>query len=441
MKFYTASFIFLLGIQLISCGGRSGNDDTQKTGISADSITEYGRDINLAEPLATQPTNKFATVLGWPDDKKPTAPSGYRVEKFAGDLNNPRQVYVAPNGDIFVSEARTVKDGEDVEEDLASGKTKSDNENFKISANRITLFRDSDGDGKHDERHEFLKDLNQPFGMLVLDGHFYVANTDGLWRYPYKEGETSISSKGEKLVSLPAGGYNNHWTRNLIANKEGSKIYITVGSSTNNGEQGLEVEERRANILEINPDGSGERIFAAGLRNPVGVDWEPTTGKLWTAVNERDELGDEIVPDYITSVQEGGFYGWPFAYWGSNADPRMDGQRSDLVEQTLVPDFALGSHTASLGLSFNKTDKFPNGVYVGQHGSWNRSEFVGYKVVFVPFADGKPTGEHEDFLTGFIANEDESEVYGRPVEVTFAQPGYMLVTDDAANTIWAVLPE
>ncbi|WP_051292642.1 PQQ-dependent sugar dehydrogenase [Olivibacter sitiensis] len=421
---------------LLACNSGAKKGDGQDGDPVVDSASvEYGSSIDPVEPLATEPQNKYAKVIGWPEGKTPVAKAGFKVVKFAADLNSPRNIYVADNGDIFVAQARTEREGE------AEEKKASRNVSPSKSPNTILLFRDTDGDGTPDEQFTFLQGLSQPFGMLVLGDYFYVANTDGLVRFPYKAGETTIKAKGEKLVDLPAGGYNNHWTRNLLASKDGKKIYITVGSGTNVAEQGLDVEKRRADILEVNPDGTGERIFAAGLRNPVGVAWEPESGKLWTAVNERDELGDELVPDYITSVKEGGFYGWPFAYWGKNPDPRLEGQREDLVNETIVPDYALGAHTASLGLAFSKGEKFPYGAYIGQHGSWNRSDFVGYKVAFVPFEAGKPKGEVQDFLSGFIANKSTNEVYGRPVGVAFAKSGYLLVADDSANTIWAVLPD
>ncbi|QNL49047.1 sorbosone dehydrogenase family protein [Olivibacter sp. SDN3] len=433
MRCFSFSFLVVFSIfSFFSCG--EGNRKKKEPLADQDAATEYGTFIQLAEPLATAPQNKYAKVIGWPEGRTPIAPSGYKVIKFAADLNSPRNIYVGLNGDVFVAQSRTERTGEDPDKAAAR------NVKAGKSANSILIYRDTDKDGTPDFEGEFLNGLKQPFGMLILADYFYVANTDEIRRYPYKEGDKKINSKGEKILDLPAGGYNNHWTRNLTASKDGSKIYVTVGSGSNVAENGLENEKRRANILEINPDGSGERIYAAGLRNPVGIDFEPHTGVLWTAVNERDQLGDMIVPDYITGVQEDGFYGWPFAYWGPNPDPRLEGREEELVQKTLVPDFALGSHTASLGLSFNKSDKYQEGAYVGQHGSWNRSEFVGYKVVFVPFSNGKPVGEHEDFLTGFIANAKKNEVYGRPVGVTFS-PDYMLVADDAANVVWAVLPE
>jgi len=394
----------------------------------------------LPAPYATKSTTKFAKVIGWSAGKTPVAPAGFAVTKYADGLRNPRWIYVAPNGDIFVSEANTEKKGVEKVEAVVTGRAKS--QNMGQSANRITLFRDRDKDGRPEVREAFLSGLNQPLGMLVLGNHFYVANTDGLWRYPYKAGDTRITAKGEKVLELPAGGYNNHWTRNLVASADGKKIYISVGSASNVGEHGMAEEQRRANILEINPDGSGERIYAAGLRNPVGMDWAPGTKTLWTAVNERDELGDNLVPDYLTSVREGAFYGWPYSYFGQHPDPRLKGERPDLMQKALVPEVPLGAHTASLGLAFYDQTAFPakyhQGAFVGQHGSWNRSELVGYKVVFVPFADGKPAGKPEDFLTGFIADAGKSEVYGRPVGVAVLPDGSMLVADDASNTLWRV---
>jgi glucose/arabinose dehydrogenase len=301
-------------------------------------------------------------------------------------------------------------------------------------------LRDTDKDGKPDLRETFLTGLNQPFGMLMLGNSFYVANTDGLLRFPYQPDQTKMTAAGQKIMNLPAGGYNNHWTRNLLASPDGKKIYISVGSGSNVGENGMEHEVRRACILEINPDGTGERVFATGLRNPVGMDWQPTTKTLYTAVNERDELGDDLVPDYLTSVKEGAFYGWPYAYYGQNEDPRRKGERPDLVKKTVMPDVPLGAHTASLGLVFYDGTTFPakyhDGAFIGQHGSWNRSEFSGYKVVFVPFENGKP-GKPEDFLTGFVTGKDK-DVYGRPVGVAVLADGSLLVADDAAGRIWRV---
>ena len=395
----------------------------------------------LPPPFATKSTRNFSKVIGWSDGKTPTAPEGFVVTKFADSLNNPRWIYIADNGDIFVAESNTILKG--IKKIGAKLAPKIKTQNYGSSANRITLFRDSNKDGVFETRHVFSENLNQPLGMLILNNHFYVANTDGVLQFDYKIGDIKLNGAGKKIVTLPAGGYNNHWTRNIIANKKGDKIYISVGSGSNVGENGMDKEVRRANILEINPDGSGEKIYASGLRNPVGMGWASGTETLWTAVNERDELGDELVPDYMTGVKEGGFYGWPYAYFGKNADPRMkDNQRPDLVNQTLVPDVSLGAHTASLGLAFYNQQAFPkkyhNGAFIAQHGSWNRSTLSGYKVVFIPFENGQPSGMPQDFLTGFIVDAAKSEVRGRPVGVAIVADGSMLVSDDASNMIWCV---
>lgn len=419
-------------IVLYSCGnGRQQGQDQQTDSTAQEK--EYGAQILPEDPLATPSKNRFSKVLGWKDDQKPVAMKGFKVVRFADSLNSPRHVYVAPNGDIYVAQARTVKEGEKDEKKDSRNKYRSE------SPNEILRFRDTDGDGVADQQETVLNGLSQPFGMLAHGNWFYVANTDGLMRFPYRDGQ--IGKEGKKIVSLPAGGYNNHWTRNIILNADSSKIYISVGSGSNVGENGMEHEVRRAAILEVNLDGSGERVFASGIRNPVGMAIEPQTATLWTAVNERDELGDELVPDYITSVKEGGFYGWPYAYWGQHVDPRWkDKLPKNMVQKSITPDFAVGAHTASLGLSFNKAAGFPEGAYIGQHGSWNRSAFSGYKVMYIPFSKGRPSGEAQDFLSGFISDADKSEVFGRPVSVTFTK-NYMLVTDDAANVIWSVLVE
>lgn len=374
----------------------------------------------LPQPYATESVTNQNSMKDWPEDTLPLAPEGFTVTKFADGFKNPRWTYIAPNGDMFVCESNT-----------------------RGSADLITLLRDKDGDGKPEVRETFLEDLNQPFGMLVIGNNFYVANTDGLYKYPYKEGQTSLKdTEGIKILELPAGGYNNHWTRNIITNQAKDKIYISVGSSSNIAENGMEEEIRRANILVVDLNGQNEKIYASGLRNPVGMDWNPITGELWTAVNERDELGDNLVPDYVTSVQEGGFYGWPYSYFGQLKDPRMDGQGADLIAKAIVPDVSVGPHTASLGLTFYDADAFPekykNGIFVGQHGSWNRSTLSGYRVVFIPFENGIPTSQPEDFLTGFIADENKSDVYGRPVGVTVTPKGDLLVNDDTGNVIWKV---
>lgn len=382
-------------------------------------------------PAPSESATNFSKVTGWEEGQTPVAPDGWKVSKFADSLSNPRWIYVAPNGDVFVSEANATKAFVQKAKDVVSGKAKSQNQ--ESSADRITLFRG-------DKRYTFLTGLHQPFGMLVLGDKFYVGNTDGLMVFPYKQGSTKITDPGKVILPLPAGGYNNHWTRNVIADKDGSKLYVSVGSGSNVAEHGIENEVRRANILQINPDGSGEKVYASGLRNPVGMGWAPGTHTLWTVVNERDELGDELVPDYLTSVKEGGFYGWPYSYFGQHEDPRLKGQHPELVQKAIVPDFPLGAHTASLGLVFYNGSSFPTkyqgGAFIGQHGSWNSSVLKGYKVVFVPFKDGKPSGPAEDFLTGFI--KSGNEVYGRPVGVAVSADGSLLVADDASNVIWKV---
>ena len=396
--------------------------------------------LKLPEPFATQSIRKNSRVIGWPADKKPIAPAGFEVTLFAKGLANPRWLYVAPNGDLFVAESGTKIPKNKRDEEL-NDFFKTQSQNFG-SANRITLFRDKNKDGIYESKYSYLAGQNQPFGMLIVGNKFYVANTDEVLQFDYNEKDTLIRTAGKKILTLTGGGYNNHWTRNIIANSDQSKLYVSVGSSSNVAEHGIQEENRRANILEINPDGSGEKIYASGLRNPVGMDWAPGTSTLWTAVNERDELGDDLVPDYATSVKEGAFYGWPYSYFGQHEDPRRAGERPDLVAKAIAPDVPLGAHTASLGLTFYKAQQFPehyrNGMFVGQHGSWNRSVLSGYKVMFVPFANGKPSGAPEDFLTGFIADEGKGEVYGRPVCVVLLPDGSLLVSDDAAKSIWKV---
>ncbi|MGO4771048.1 sorbosone dehydrogenase family protein [Flavobacterium sp. W22_SRS_FK3] len=416
--------IQLLSISLLTimtaCNGQVKKEEKEALAKQPANVVKTAiGDITLPPPFATESKSNNSKVIGWPEGKTPTAPEGFKVTKFADGFENPRWTYIAPNGDIFVVESGT-----------------------RSSKNQITVLRDKDKDGKFETREVFIKDLNKPFGMLVLKDFFYIANTDGLYKYPYKNSPLKLETKGKKILELPAGGYNNHWTRNIISNTDGSKIYVSVGSGSNVAEHGIDKEVRRADILEINPDGTGEKIYASGLRNPVGMDWNPVTKELWTAVNERDELGDDLVPDYITSVKRDGFYGWPYSYFGNILDPRMKGERKDLAAKAIVPDVPVGAHTASLGLAFYTKDKFPtkykNGAFVGQHGSWNRSVISGYKVLFVPFKDGKPSGKPEDFLTGFISDANKAEVYGRPVAVTVMNDGSLLVNDDSGNTIWKV---
>jgi glucose/arabinose dehydrogenase len=401
---------------------------------------DVGANPKLVAPAATPSAVNFPRVIGWPAEGRPTALEGFTVTLFADSLEYPRWLHVLPNGDVLVAEART-KGSAAIPAQIREKLEQSGY--LGPSANRISRLRDADGDGKAEVRETFVGGLNQPFGTLALGKWFYVANTDALLRYPYDSANARLTGKGRKILDLPAGGYNNHWTRNVIANRDGSKLYVTVGSATNVDDERIDRKDpRRAAILEVNPDGSGMRVFASGLRNPNGLDWEPETGALWTAVNERDELGDELVPDYITSVRDGAFYGWPFAYWGKNEDPRRKGERPDLVAKAVAPDYAVGAHTATLGLAFGDKLEFPEryrrGGFIGQHGSWNRSTLTGYRVAFVPFENGRPSGQPEEFLTGFIADSAKPEVWGRPVGLAVARDGALLVADDAGNRIWRV---
>ncbi|WP_027125230.1 PQQ-dependent sugar dehydrogenase [Gelidibacter mesophilus] len=425
MKNFIQIFVVLSLVFIVSCKSKTekkmdeiNKEQKEKTHSGSVVMTAVG-ELELAAPYATESVANVNKMVDWPENTLPQAPEGFVVTKYADGFDNPRWSYFAPNGDLFVSEASTGKDG-----------------------GKITVLRDLDNDGNFEVRETFLEDLHQPFGMLIIDNFFYVANTDGLYKYPYKKNQTSMKDvEGKKIVELPAGGYNNHWTRNIITNKERNKIYISVGSASNVAEHGMEEEIRRANILVVNLDGSDEKIYASGLRNPVGMDWNPANGELWSAINERDELGDELVPDYATSVKEGGFYGWPYSYFGQIEDPRLEGKAPELVANAIVPDVPLGPHTASLGFTFYDATAFPekyrNGAFVGQHGSWNRSVLSGYKVVFIPFENGAPKPA-EDFLTGFIADKSGTEVYGRPVAVTVSPQGDLLVNDDSGNAIWKV---
>jgi glucose/arabinose dehydrogenase len=405
---------------------------------------EIGPTPELPAPSPSESAVNFSTVIGWPQGKAPVAPEGFLVHRFDEGLISPRWAYVLPNGDVLIAESSTGELKREMPEEFVQGLKQAGN--VQKNANRITLLRDADGDGNPELRRVFLEGLNQPFGMLLLGNDLYVANTNALLRFPYESGQTRIETPGEKIIDLPAGGYNNHWTRNVIASRDCQKLYVSVGSATNVDEEHIDIKDaRRAAILEINPDGSGLQVFADGLRNPNGMDWAPGTDGLWTVVNERDELGDELVPDYLTRVREGAFYGWPYAYFGQHADPHHKGKPPDLVEKTVAPDYALGAHTASLGLQFYTGRTFPKGywgdAFVSQHGSWNRSEFAGYKVLAVPFEGGEPAGPPEDFLTGFIADPDKGEVYGRPVGLAVMDDGSLLVTDDATGIVWRVAPE
>lgn len=405
----------------------------------------YGSDPALPQPVKSiVPTVNVAKAVGWPADGKPTAGAGLQVTAFATGLDHPRRIYTLPNGDILVAETAEPpkpEDGKGIKAWFQSFFMKRAGAKVQ-SANRIALLRDGDGDGKAETRTTLVKGLNSPFGMTLVGGRLYIADTDAIVSVPYKEGDTEITAKPEKLVDLPGGPINHHWTKDLTSSKDGTKLYATVGSNSNVAENGMDAEKDRAAVLEVDLASKNVRLFASGLRNPNGPSWQPESGKLWVVVNERDELGSDLVPDYMTSVQDGGFYGWPYTYYGNHVDTRVQPPRPDLVAKAINPDYALGPHTASLGLTFYDAALFPekyrNGAFVGQHGSWNRKPPSGYKVIFVPFKGGMPNGEPEDVLTGFL--NDKGEAQGRPVGVAIDKAGALLVADDVGNVVWRVTP-
>ena len=388
------------------------------------------------------PTVKIAPAQGWPDGTMPTAVAGLAVTALARDLDHPRWVYVLPNGDVLVAE---------------SNKPPKAEKSFSLrswvmgvvmkragagvpSANRITLLRDADGDGVAETRSVFLEGLFSPFGMALVGNNLYVANADAIVRFPYATGQTRITAPAVPVTDLPGGPINHHWTKNIIASPDGSKLYATVGSNSNVGDNGIEAEAGRAAIWEVNLQTGEKRLFASGLRNPNGMGWAPGTGALWTVVNERDEIGSDLVPDYLTSVKDGAFYGWPYSYYGQNVDVRAKPPRPDLVAKAIAPDYALGSHVAPLGMTFSEGSALPpalaSGAFVGLHGSWNRKPLSGYKVVFVPFANGQPSGMPVDVLTGFVSADEKA--HGRPVGVAMDKRGALLVADDVGNAVWRV---
>jgi glucose/arabinose dehydrogenase len=418
---------------LAACGETSSLQVTDGTGPSP----------KLPEPNKTLiPTVNIAPAIGWPAGAKPTAAPGTQVAAFAEGLDHPRWLYVLPNGDVLVAETNAPPKPDDSKgiRGWVMKKVMGRAGAGVPSPNRITLLRDKDHDGIAETRTVFLENLNSPFGMTLVGNDLYVADTDRLLRFHYENGDTAIKSPPIKVIDLPGGTLNHHWTKNVIASKDGSKLYVTVGSNSNVGENGLDKEEGRAAIWEVDRATGNHRIFASGIRNPNGLAWEPHTGALWTAVNERDEIGSDLVPDYITSVKDGAFYGWPFSYYGQHVDVRVEPQNPDLVAKAIAPDYAVGPHTASLGLSFAEGNTLPaqfkEGAFIGQHGSWNRKPHSGYKVIFVPFAGGKPNGQPVDVLTGFL-NDDEKAM-GRPVGVVIDQQGGLLVADDVGNKVWRV---
>jgi glucose/arabinose dehydrogenase len=425
-----------LALPLAACTESSDTASAEQT---------FGPSPTLPAPQSSLlPTVNIAKAVGWPSGGKPAAANGMAVNAFATGLDHPRTVYVLPNGDVLVAESNAPPkpdDGKGIKGwvmKMVMGRAGAG----VPSANRITLLRDADGDGTAETKSVFLKDLNSPFGMVLVGEDFYVANTDAIVKFPYHEGDTKITAPGVKLADLPAGRINHHWTKDLTASADGTKLYATVGSNSNIGENGIEAEANRAAVLEVNRASGQWRVFASGLRNPNGPAWQPQSGALWVAVNERDELGNDLVPDYMTSVQDGGFYGWPWSYYGQHVDTRVQPQWPDMVAKAIAPDYALGAHTASLGLTFNTGNLFPDamagGAFVGQHGSWNRKPRAGYKVIFVPFANGKPSGTPQDVLTGFL--NDSGEAQGRPVGVRIDKQGALLVADDVGNAVWRVTP-
>ena len=406
----------------------------------------FGANPTLPEPdTSLIPTVRIAPAKGWSGDKTPKAAEGFSVKAFASNLDHPRWLYVLPNGDVLVAETNAPPkpdDGQGIKGWVMKLVMSRAGAGVP-SANRISLLRDADGDGVAEMRTTFLQNLNSPFGMALVGNNLYVADTDKILRFPYQAGSTQINTAGVKVVDLPAGTINHHWTKNIIASRDGSLLYATVGSNSNVGENGAENEVDRAAILEVNPATGESRVFASGLRNPNGLAWQPQSSALWTVVNERDELGNDLVPDYMTSIQEGAFYGWPYSYYGQNVDTRVEPPRPDLVAKAIAPDYALGSHTAPLGLAFYSGNLLParyqGGAFIGQHGSWNRNPRSGYKVIFVPFANGKPTGKPEDILSGFV--DEGGNAQGRPVGVVVDNTGALLVADDVGNVIWRVTPQ
>ncbi|MBV9530642.1 MAG: sorbosone dehydrogenase family protein [Bradyrhizobium sp.] len=389
------------------------------------------------------PPMHIARVVGWKTDETPSVPEGLRIQLFARGLQHPRSLYVLPNGDVLVVESKAPdaaaikRPKEIVMRYIESWATSGGNAG---PSNRITLLRDTNGDGVPDTKTVFLDHLNSPFGVALVGNDLYVANTDAIVKYPYKTGDTKITAPGETLTPLPGGPIDHHWTKSLVASPDGSLLYVGVGSNSNITENGIEAEKNRADILEVDRATGRFRVFASGLRNPNGLTFEPQSGVLWTVVNERDEIGPDLVPDYMTSVKDGAFYGWPYSYYGQHVDPRVQPQRPDLVAKAIAPDYALSSHVAPLGLAFytasNLPESYRGGAFVGEHGSWNRKILNGYKVVFVPFSNGKPSGMAQDVVTGFL--DKNGKARGRPVGLAVDKSGALLIADDVGNTVWRV---
>lgn len=388
------------------------------------------------------PTMNIAPAQPWPQGTRPTPAAGLVATAYGTGLDHPRWLYVLPNGDVLVAESNKPKNApaESGVRAKVQGMVQKEAGAGVESPNRIILLRGIGANGAAATKTTFAQDLNSPFGMTLVGSDLYIANADALWRFPYKTGETTLSGKGTKVMDLPAG-INHHWTKNVVASPDGKKLYVTVGSNSNVADKGMEIEQGRAAIWEYDIASGKSRIYASGLRNPNGMDFQPQTKVLWTAVNERDEIGNELVPDYMTSVKEGAFYGWPYSYYGQHVDDRVKPQKPDMVAKAIAPDYALGAHTASLGLAFYNADllpQFKNGALIGQHGSWNRKPHSGYKLIFVPFNNGKPSGPPQDVLTGFLSKDGKA--YGRPVGVAVDKQGAILLADDVGNIVWRITP-
>ena len=432
------NLIVRLGFLIVFVTGLAGCADKAQ-----DPSAGYGPNPQLPAPdQSLIPVLNPPNAIGWGDGETPVPAEGMEVNAFASGLDHPRWLYVLPNGDVLVAETNAPPRPDDSKgiKGFFFKLFQKQTGGGAPSANRITLQRDADGDGSAEIRTVFLDGLNSPFGMALVGNTFYVADTDAILSFPYETGQTEITAEPTKVTDLPAGSINHHWTKGLIATDDGSKLYVSVGSNSNAGENGIEQEKDRAAILEVDTQSGLYRVFASGLRNPVGMAWEPESNRLWVVVNERDELGNDLVPDYMTAVKDGGFYGWPYSYYGDHVDPRVTPQNPDLVAKAIVPDYALGAHTAPLGLASSVgtslPDQFANGMFVGQHGSWNRKPHNGYQVIFIPFTDGMPSGDPIVVLSGFV--EDDGDAKGRPVGVALDASGALLVADDVGNTIWRV---
>jgi len=427
-KVLTALSCAVCGLVLTGCD--EGNDPRTQIGANPPlpPLQQY-----LLPPI------QIADPIGWRADETPVVPKGLQVHALAKDFSHPRSLYVLPNGDVLVVESNGPQAPVYRPKDLVMGWVESKAGARGPSANRITLIRQANA-GRPALRSTFLNDLNSPFGVALVDNDLYVANTDAIVRYPYQEGQTRITDPGQKLTDLPGGPIDHHWTKSLVASPDGSKLYVGVGSNSNITENGIEAEYERAAIWEVDRASGAHRIFASGTRNPNGLSFEPQSGKLWAVVNERDELGPDLVPDYMTSVQDGGFYGWPYSYWGQHLDPRVFPQRLDLVARAIVPDYSLSSHVAPLGMVFNNAANLPEqyrgGAFVGEHGSWDRIPLNGYKVVYVPFSGGKPSGPAQDIVTGFLTADNHA--HGRPVGLAMDRQGALLIADDLGNVVWKV---